>query len=109
MRSMWCKSAGEIMEGEEIRRMRLPRGKEILGIVTGLMGGSRMLVMCVDGKERMCRIPGKMRKRVWVKEGNAVLIIPWEIEKDEKADIVWRYRPLDTKWLKEKGYLSIKE
>ena len=88
-------------------RVRFPREGEILGVVTGLMGGSRMTVLCNDGKERMCRIPGKMKKRIWVKEGDAVAITPWEVEGDKKGDIVWRYGPLETSILRKKGLLKV--
>ena len=90
---------------EERRRMRLPREGEVLGIVLGLMGGSRMKVACKDAKERMCRIPGKLRNRIWVKEGDVVIIKPWVIEGDKKGDVIWRYFPLQARILKEEGYI----
>ena len=58
------------------------------------MGGSRMKVACKDGKERMCRIPGKLRNRVWVRDGDVVIVKPFEIEGDKKGDVIWRYFPL---------------
>ena len=88
-------------------RVRFPREGEILGVVTGLSGGSRMTVLCNDGKERMCRIPGKMKKRIWVKEGDAVAVRPWEVEGDKKADVAWRYGPLETSILRKKGLLKV--
>lgn len=94
--------------GEQpIFRVRLPRQGELLGIVTGIMGGGRMLVMCNDGKERMGRIPGKLKKRIWVREGDAVAIKPWEIEGDKKGDVMWRYHPNEKRWLHERGYLKV--
>lgn len=92
---------------EQQRRMRLPRQDEheMLGIVSGMMGASRMRVACKDGKERMCRIPGRMKNTIWVKEGDVVIMRPWEIEGDKKGDIVWRYNPLQARILKEKGYI----
>ncbi len=86
-------------------RFRMPRGSEVFGIVISLMGGSRMRVACKDGKERMCRIPGKMKNTIWVKDGDAVIVKPWDIEGDKKGDVVWRYRPLHAQWLKERGLL----
>jgi translation initiation factor 1A len=92
---------------EERRRIRMPREseREVLGIVLGLMGGSRMKVACKDGKERMCRIPGKLRNRVWVREGDVVIVRKWEIEGDKKGDIIWRYWPLQARILKEEGHI----
>lgn len=95
--------------GEEgiIRRVRMPNEKagELLGIVIGLMGGSRMKVACKDGKERMCRIPGRMKNTVWVRDGDVVILKPWSIQGDTKADIVWRYNPMQANWLKRNGHI----
>ena len=88
---------------EERRRMRLPRDNEVLGEVLGLMGGSRMKVECTDGKERMCRVPGKLKNRIWVREGDIVIVKPWEIEGDKKGDVIWRYFPSQARILKEEG------
>lgn len=90
---------------EERRRMRLPKPPEVLGLVLGLMGGSRMKVQCKDGKERMCRVPGKLKNRIWVREGDVVIIKPWEIEGEKKGDVIWRYFPQQAKILKEEGYI----
>lgn len=92
--------------GEAQRRVRMPREGEVMGIVLGLMGGSRMRVACKDGNERMCRIPGKMRNRIWVREGDVVIVKPYEIEGDKKGDIIWRYNPFQARMLKERGEIS---
>ncbi|OIO64268.1 translation initiation factor eIF-1A [Candidatus Woesearchaeota archaeon CG1_02_57_44] len=94
-------------EPEDINtvRVRLPRGKETFGIVEQRHGGSRMSVRCLDDKTRICRIPGRLKRRLWVREGDLVLIQPWELGGDEKADIMYKYRPIQVKWLKMKGYL----
>jgi translation initiation factor 1A len=90
---------------EERMRLRFPREGEVMGVVLGLMGGSRMRVACKDGKERMCRIPGKLKNKMWVKEGDVVIVKPFEIQGDEKGDIIWRYFPLQARILKEEGYI----
>ncbi|MEK6979179.1 MAG: translation initiation factor eIF-1A [Candidatus Micrarchaeota archaeon] len=89
----------------EQQRVRLPRGREVLGLVLGLMGGSRMRVQCKDGKERMCRIPGRMKNTVWVREGDIIIVEPYEIEGDKKGDVIWRYNPYQARWLKENGHI----
>jgi len=71
----------------------------------GLVGGSRMIVSCKDGKERNCRIPGRLKNQMWVREGDVVIVEPWEIEGDRRGDVVWRYTPLQAKALREKGYI----
>jgi len=85
--------------------MRLPREGEVLAVVIGLMGGSRMKATCKDGKERMCRIPGKLRNKIWVKEGDVIIVKPWSIEGDSKGDVIWRYSPLQARILKEEGQI----
>ena len=78
---------------EEYIRLPLPKKhkKEIFAIADRLMGGSRINVICGDGKARMARIPGRMKRRQRVRAGDLVIIRPWEIQ-DEKADIIFRYR-----------------
>ena len=80
-------------EPEEYIRLKLPnkRNNEMFAIADRLMGGSRINVVCADGKSRMARIPGRMKRRQRVRAGDLVIIKPWDIQ-DEKADIVYRYR-----------------
>jgi translation initiation factor 1A len=86
-------------------RLRLPRNTEVLGLVMGLVGGSRMIVSCKDGKERNARIPGRLKNQIWVREGDIVIVEPWSIEGDKRGDIIWRYTPMQSKALREKGYI----
>lgn len=88
------------------RQIRLPQEGEYMGVVLETLGGARMKVYCEDGKERLCRIPGKFRSRMWVKEGDFVIVKPWDIQGDRKGDIVYRYRPLETEYLREIGRLQ---
>lgn len=85
--------------------MRVPKGKELIGRVVSTLGAARMSVLCSDGKERVCRIPGRFRK-MWIKEDNIVLVVPWEIEGDEKGDIIYRYSPLEADRLRRQGLLK---
>ncbi|MFA4946778.1 MAG: translation initiation factor eIF-1A [Candidatus Micrarchaeia archaeon] len=87
-------------------RLRLPRPGEVFGVVMQLVGGARMRVQCQDGKLRMVRVPGKIRRRIWVREGDVVLVKPWSVEGDEKADIAYRYRQIQVEQLRRGGYLS---
>ena len=94
-------------EGQQIIiRVRLPRGKEIIGIITQRVGGSRMLVSCMDGKERNCRVPGRFKRDLWLREGDVVLIEPWEFEGDTRADVVFKYTKGEAEKLKRDGLLK---
>ncbi len=91
----------------QVLRVRIPQAGEILGIVQQRLGGSRMRVSCLDGKERICRIPGRLRRALWVRENNVVIVQPWELGGDKKGDIIYKYRgKAEVEFLKRKGYLK---
>nr|MCK4930369.1 translation initiation factor eIF-1A [Nanoarchaeota archaeon] len=94
------------VEGEEVVRVRLPRGNEVLGILDRRLGGSRCEVRCLDAKTRICRIPGRLRRRLWVRERDVVLVEPWEYGGDKKGDIIYKYRPIQVEWLRKNGHLD---
>ena len=83
--------------------MKQPKKKngEIFGIADQLLGASKIRIMCADGKSRLGRIPGKLKKRMWIREGDLVIIKPWEFQ-NEKADIVWRYTKTQANYLSRK-------
>lgn len=93
-------------DGEEIVRVRLPKGGEVLGILEQRLGGSRSNVRCLDGKTRNCRIPGRLKRRLWVRPGDVVLVLPWEFEGDKRGDIMFKYRPPQVEWLRKAGHLD---
>ena len=74
---------------------------ELFAIADQLLGASRIKVMCADGKARLARIPGKMKKRMWIREGDLVIVKPWSFQ-NEKADIVWRYTKTQANYLSRK-------
>ena len=93
-------------EQQEPLRVRLPRGIQVLGIVEQRLGASRMRINCLDGNVRICRIPGKLKRSLWVREGNVVLVEPWELNQKDKGDIIFKYTSSQVAWLKNKGYLK---
>lgn len=96
-----------LTEEEEISRTRIPKEGEVLGLVELMLGSDKLRVQCDDGKERIVRIPGKLRKRVWIRVGDIILIQPWKVMTDIRADVIWRYTRTQANWLKKKGYLKI--
>lgn len=58
----------------------------------------------MDGVTRMGRIKGKIKKKVWIREGDILIVIPWDFQ-DDKADIIYRYTRPQVEWLKKSGYL----
>jgi len=93
-------------EEVEISRIRAPRGSEVLGTVEMMLGGDKLRVKCSDGNTRICRIPGKLRKRVWIRIGDLVLVEPWVTQSNERADVVFRYTPTQANWLRRKNFIK---
>jgi len=93
---------------QEIARVKVPRGNQTIGILEQRLGGSRLKVRCLDGKTRVCRVPGKLKRKLWIREGDVLLIEPWEFGGDEKGDVVFKYRPTQVQWLKKKGLIPDK-
>lgn len=91
---------------EEIRHTKIPRGREVFGIVEQRLGASRMSVRCLDQKTRVCRIPGRLKRKLWVREGDLVIVEPWELGGDAKGDIVFKYKLSQINYLKQRGFLK---
>lgn len=78
-----------------------PKG-EIFAVAETFQGGSRLQLICEDGERRMGRIPGKLRRRMWVRENDLLIVVPWSFQ-DSKADVKFRYTPTQTSNLKRRG------
>jgi len=85
--------------------LRMPDDDEVFAIVEQMLGANRVKVRCADGEERTARIPGKMQKRIWIREDDVVLVEPWDWQ-DEKADITWRYEKQEADQLREDGHIQ---
>ncbi|MBI5061471.1 MAG: translation initiation factor eIF-1A [Candidatus Aenigmarchaeota archaeon] len=88
-------------------RVRTPRQGEVLGVVEGMLGANKLRVRCQDDKIRICRIPGRLRKRVWVKEGDVILVEIWQIQGDKFGDVAWKYTPTQVLWLRKRNILTL--
>lgn len=87
--------------------MKLSNKYDLIGIVPKNNGQTQMNVKCQDDENRMFRVRGKMKKRRWVREGDVVLVSPWEFQSDRKGDIVFRYTRNQVIWLRNNDYLKI--
>ena len=94
------------MQEQPTFRLRLPRREELemFGVVIQLHGSNQVKILCEDGKERGCRIPGKMKKKTWLRERDIVIIKLWSFQQS-KADVVWRFLGMQVENLKRRGYL----
>jgi len=101
----WFYSRMDNKNEEKIIRVKLPKKEEIIGIIEQRLGGNKMFVNCLDGKKRNCRVPGRLKRKLWLRPGDVVIIKLWELDKN-KGDVIFKYRTNQVEWLKEKGYLK---
>jgi translation initiation factor 1A len=97
----------EVVEGgEEVGRLPLPRRSrgEVFGIASQLLGAARIRVMCEDSVSRMGRITGKMKKKMWIREGDLLILRPWGFQ-EGKADILFRYSRTQSQYLARRNLL----
>lgn len=98
------------------RRNQAPRERRDIPYKTGeqqhyanvlaMLGNGRLRAMCDDGVERGCTIRGSMRRREWVNVGDVVLVALRECE-PTKADVVFRYLPLEAAQMRRMGELLL--
>ena len=86
-------------------RVKLPREGQIIGMIDQRVGGSRMLIKCSDGKTRNCKVPGRLRRTMWLRERDYVIVEPWEFD-DTKGNIMFKYTPAAISQLKDRGLLK---
>jgi|TARA_Y100000034_G_C6779481_1_gene348265 translation initiation factor 1A len=92
-------------EEQKVTRVKLPKGKEVLGIIEQRLGGNKVLVNCLDGKTRNCRVPGRLKRKLWLRPENVVIIEPWELNED-RGDVIFKYRPNEVNWLRKNNFLE---
>ena len=91
---------------QEITRIKLPRPPQTFGLLEQRLGASRVRVRCFDGKTRICRIPGRLKRRLWVRPGDLIIVEPWEYSGEEKGDVLYKYSKAQIEYLKRKGHLK---
>ena len=64
----------ELGEEQKVTRARLPKGREVIGIIEQRLGGNKMKVNCVDGKSRNCRVPGRLSRSLWLRPNDVVIV-----------------------------------
>jgi translation initiation factor 1A len=85
--------------------MVMPDQVQLFGRVIKLVGGDNIIVKCTDGKVRTCRIRGKIKRRMWIRDNDLVLVAPWDFQSD-RADIIWRYISAHAEKMKADGLLT---
>ncbi len=104
--------SGSSYEVPEVTRVKMPyrSSGEMWARIVEIYGQERMEVFCEDGKRRIGRIRGKIKKRVWIRIGDLVIINPWDFETQikgqrGKCEISWRYLRHEIAWLERNNKL----
>ncbi|KAF0289171.1 Eukaryotic translation initiation factor 1A, X-chromosomal [Amphibalanus amphitrite] len=79
----------------------MPKNKEYAQVAK-MLGNGRLEAMCFDGVKRLCHIRGKLRKKVWINQGDIVLVGLREFQ-DQKADVILKYNDDEARNLKTYG------
>ena len=95
----------KVLSESELKETVMPQEGELLGRVIKLVGGDNIIVKCTDGKVRTCRIRGKIKRRMWIRDADLVLVAPWDFQSD-RADIIWRYISAHAEKMKADGLLQ---
>ncbi|GAA6014742.1 hypothetical protein JCM11491_001960 [Sporobolomyces phaffii] len=72
--------------------------------VLKMLGNGRVEAMCFDGEKRLAHIRGKMRKKVWINQGDIILLSLRDFQ-DDKADVIQKYTADEARNLKAYGEL----
>lgn len=69
-----------------------------------MLGNGRLEALCFDGEKRLAHIRGKLRKKVWINQGDIILLSLREYQ-DEKGDVILKYSADEARSLKAYGEL----
>jgi len=91
-------------EEDLAKDLMLPGPGQMVGRVENFLGYDRIMVYCTDQKKRLCRIRGKLKRRVWIRAGDFVLVEPWSFE-EGRGNILWRYYRGQAKFLRKRDLI----
>jgi len=72
--------------------------------VLKMLGNGRLEAQCFDGVKRLAHIRGKLRKKVWINQGDIILLSLRDFQ-GEKGDVLLKYTADEARSLKAYGEL----
>ncbi|RMZ87328.1 hypothetical protein DV736_g5444, partial [Chaetothyriales sp. CBS 134916] len=78
-------------------------GQEYAQVVK-MLGNGRLEALCFDGERRLAHIRGKLRKKVWINQGDIILLSLRDYQ-DDKGDVILKYSADEARSLKAYGEL----
>ncbi len=95
----------QVKNESALKEIRIPEEGELFGRVLKMLGGENVMIKCTDGLTRRGRIIGKLKRRVWIRDNDIVIIAPWDFKQDERGDIVWRFTLPQVDCLKQNNHI----
>ena len=95
----------QVKNESALKEIRIPEEGELFGRVLKMLGGENVMIKCTDGLTRRGRIRGKLKRRVWIRDNDIVIIAPWDFKQEERGDIVLRFTLPQVDWLKQNDHI----
>lgn len=99
------KQKNKITTGQA-RPLWVAEDKQLYALVIKRLGGEFIQVQCSDGKTRKGHIPGRMRRKIWMKDGDIILVSLRDMTSDDKCDVIHKYTILEAKQLKSRKLIE---
>ncbi len=96
----------QVLNESQLKEIQLLEEGELLARVKKLLGSDQVLVKCTDDITRRGRIRGKLKRKIWIRDNDMVIIAPWDFKPTERVDIIWRFILGQVKWLRNNGHLQ---
>ncbi|KAK0530301.1 Translation initiation factor 1A [Tilletia horrida] len=90
-------------ENEKRELVFKEEGQEYAQVIK-MLGNGRLEAQCFDGEKRLAHIRGKLRKKVWIGQGDIILLSLRDFQ-DDKADVIQKYSSDEARSLKQYGEL----
>ena len=88
--------------GEDLKNIIFRELDQEYAQVTALLGNCRLRLNCIDGKTRIGKIRGAIRKKSWISMNDVVLVSLRDFE-DDKCDVLHAYKSHEVIYLQKLG------
>ncbi len=95
----------KVLHESVLTQVPLPEEGELFGRALKLLDSDQVMVKCTDEVTRDGRIRGKLKRRIWIRDNDIVIIVPWDFKETKRGDIVWRFTLPQVDWLKNNDNL----
>lgn len=95
---------GKNESDKEKRELTFKEDGQEYAQVVKMLGNGRLEALCFDGERRLAHIRGKLRKKVWINQGDIILLSLRDYQ-NEKGDVILKYNADEARSLKAYGEL----